>query len=147
MFKPITREEYHKIKWKWTYWEHNCPFCDQEWNAERIFWKGKYWFLIYNLSSYSWDHRHIMAVPHKHILLSKDLSDEHFIELKVIHEKVSEFFWKETYFSFTRETINDNSRSIEHLHIHFLIWNLQEVYLMKMLKKQGYPIEQDLDLS
>lgn len=147
MFQPISREEYHKIKGKWTYGKDDCPFCDQDANAIRIFWKGKHWFLIYNLSSYSGDHRHIMAVPHEHILLAKDLREEHFKELKVVHEKVREYFAGQTYFSFTRETINDNSRSVEHLHMHFLAGELQGKFLRKMLEKQGFPITQELNLD
>lgn len=147
MFKPISREEYHKIKWKWMYTKDNCPFCAHKNQEERIIWKWKKWFLIYNLSSYSWDHRHIMAVPYDHILLHKDLTQEHFLELKEVHEKVLDFFQTQDYFSFTRETVNAWTRSVEHLHMHFLVWELEGKFLRKMLELQGFPIKQDLKIN
>jgi len=62
-----------------------------------------------------------MAVPYEHILFSSDLSDDHFLELKEIHKIVKDFFKDEEYFSFTRESLSDDTRSVEHLHIHFLV--------------------------
>lgn len=75
MFEPISRKEYHEKKWKKVYWLDDCPFCNKE-NEEknnRIIWQWKHWHIIYNLSSYSWDNRHIMAIPNEHILYSYDL--------------------------------------------------------------------------
>lgn len=147
MFQPISREEYHKIKWPWMYKEHNCPFCDVESNISHIIWRGKYWYILHNISSYSWDHRHIMAVPYKHIKLSTQLKKYHFKELKEVHKVVKDFFKKDNYFSFTRESLTDDTRSVEHLHIHFLVWKMRGKFLRKMLEIQGYPIKQDLEIN
>lgn len=145
MFKPLTREEYHKIKSKEIYWKDDCPFCNKENQKWHIVWEWKFWYILHNFASYSWDHRHIMAVPYEHIQFSKDLSDNHLLELKDIQIFVKEFFKEEQYFSFTRESMAN--RSVEHLHMHFLVWKLQWRFLRKMLQLQGYPIIQELEIN
>lgn len=147
MFKPISRDEYHKIKWVWKYWKDNCPFCDIEKQESSIIWKWKKWFIIHTLASYSWDYRHIMAIPHQHVQYSYELTKEHFQELKEIQDFVKDFFKNHEYFSFTRESNGDNSRSVEHLHMHFLVWELEGKFLRKMLELQGFPIKQDLKIN
>lgn len=145
MFKPISREEYHKIKWKKVYWKDDCPFCDVNFNINRLLWKWKYWHILYNIASYSGDDKHIMAIPYEHIKYSLDLSDEHLKELREVHKVVKDFFKDEEYFSFTRESMWN--RSAEHLHMHFLAWKLQWKFLRKMLELQWYPIKQDLKIN
>lgn len=146
MFKPISREEYHKILWKkWYIWLNECPFCpmSKKEDTTRI-WSWKYWFIIYNIASYSWDHRHIMAIPHRHVIYSRDLNERECAELPIVHEQVKNFFWDEEYFSFTRETFGDWAcRSVEHLHMHFLVGRLYGSYLRKMLQDEWYPIEEN----
>lgn len=89
-----------------------------------------------------------MAIPIEHIEFSYNLSKEHFEELKEVHNVVKDFFENEEYFSFTRESMQtENSRSVEHLHIHFLVWDLQGKFLRKMLELQGFPIKQELKIS
>lgn len=145
MFKPLSRKQYRELLWKERYGKEDCPFCDQEKNQSRILWKGKHWYLIYNLSSYSGDHRHIMAVPHEHICYSHELTPECLSSLHEVYAKVKEFFGDEEYFSFTRETMWH--RSVEHLHMHFLAGKLQWKFLRKMLEVQGFPITQDLNIN
>ncbi len=144
--KLLSREEYNKIIWNWRYWKDDCPFCKKEEQRTHILWEWKYWYLLHNFAPYSGDHRHIMAIPYDHIIFSHDLKKEHFEELAEVHKKVNEFFWNEEYFSFTRESLTDDTRSVEHLHMHFLVWKLQWKYLRKMLEKQGFPIKQELSL-
>ncbi|MGE4443794.1 MAG: hypothetical protein AB7E37_02250 [Candidatus Altimarinota bacterium] len=147
MFQPISREEYHKLKGPGRYGKDNCPFCNVSQNNS-IIWEGKYWYILHCLSSYSGDHRHIMAVPIEHIQFSYELSKEHFEELGQVHTIVRDFFGKEEYFSFTRESMqNENSRSVEHLHMHFLVGDLEGKFLRKMLELQGFPITQDLKID
>jgi diadenosine tetraphosphate (Ap4A) HIT family hydrolase len=62
-----------------------------------------------------------MAVPKEHIIFNYDLTDNHLIELREVHKRVKEFFGEENYFSFTRESMLDENRSVEHLHTHFLV--------------------------
>ena len=132
-----TRKEYHeKIKNK-PYWKDDCPFCKNE----DIIWEWKYWNIITNMYPYSGNEKHIMAVPHRHIIYSNELSVDELVELKDVHNFIKNFFWNEHYFSFTRETMW--SRSVEHLHIHFLTWKLKGRYLRKMLEDQWYPIVED----
>lgn len=147
MFEPISRKEYHEKKWKKVYSLEDCPFCNKE-NEEknnRIIWQWKHWHIIYNLSSYSWDNRHIMAIPNEHILYSYDLKKEHFEELSEVHKIVKDFFKDDSYFSFTRESMSN--RSVEHLHMHFLVWKLQWKFLRKMLELQWFPIKESLELK
>lgn len=145
MFKPISRQEYHKLKWKWIIWKDNCPFCDlRDNNINHTIWVWKYWHIINNISSYSWDYRHIMAVPNDHIIYSKDLTINHYSELKIVYNEVEKYLKWENYFSFTRESLAN--RSVEHLHIHFLVWELQWKFLRKMLELQWYPIVQELKI-
>lgn len=147
MFQPISREEYHELKWPGRYGKDNCPFCNVSQNNS-IIWEWKYWYILHCLSSYSGDHRHIMAVPIEHIQFSYELSKEHFEELWQVHTIVRDFFGKEEYFSFTRESMqNENSRSVEHLHMHFLVWDLEWKFLRKMLELQWFPITQDLKID
>ncbi len=145
MFQPISREEYHKILWKEMFGQDDCPFCDKEKYQNQVVWQWAHWQILYNLSSYSWDHRHIMAIPFDHIKTSIELEDKHLIELREVHKKVKNIFDWEEYFSFTRETMGN--RSVEHLHIHFLAWKLEWKFLRKMLELQGFPITQDLKID
>lgn len=142
MFQPLTREEYHERLKKERYGKEDCPFCPPIQNQDHIIWQWKHWFLIYNLGSYSGDDRHIMAIPKEHICFSTDLKAYHFEELSVVHQEVAKYFDSQSYFSFTRETMD--SRSVEHLHMHFLGGKLQGKFLRKMLELQGFPIKQEL---
>lgn len=75
-----------------------------------------------------------MAVPYKHKCIADDLTSDDFAELKDVHAFVKSYFWDDSYFSFTRETLEN--RSLEHYHIHFLNWILKWSALREMLKKQ-----------
>ncbi|PID84180.1 hypothetical protein CSB09_02325 [Candidatus Gracilibacteria bacterium] len=85
-----------------------------------------------------------MAVPKRHCIYSTDLTQEEHAELMAVQKFAKEFFGEENYFSFTRETMG--SRSVEHLHIHFLVGKLQGRFLRKMLEGQGFPICEDLQI-
>ena len=86
-----------------------------------------------------------MAIPNEHILYSYDLKKEHFEELSEVHKIVKDFFKDDSYFSFTRESLSN--RSVEHLHMHFLVWKLQWKFLRKMLELQWFPIKESLELK
>lgn len=124
MSKFLTREQYHKIKWKEIYTQEDCPFCKKEENSRNIVREWKYWYILQNLFPYSWNDKHIMAVPYKHKKYSIELSDEEFLELKNIQRFVKDFYIEENYFSCTRETMWN--RSVEHLHIHFCLEDYNE---------------------
>lgn len=142
----LSREEYHKKNWwKKLLWKDECPFCNKKEQSWHIVWEWKYWYILHNLSPYSWDDKHIMAVPYEHIKFSFELSSDHFLELEEIHKFVKNFFWEENYFSFTRESMWN--RSVEHLHMHFLAWILKWKFLRKMLELQWFPIKQELNLD
>lgn len=138
-----TRKEYHEKIWGKMYWLDDCPFCTHiEAQEEHILWKWKHWFVVHNIYPYTWDHKHIMAVPYLHKKQFLELNDEELIDLKNANIFIKSFYWEESYFSCLRETLEN--RSVEHLHYHFLPWKLEWKYLRKMLMDQGYPIIQDL---
>ena len=145
MVKLITRAEYHAKKWKKMYGQDDCPFCNleerrKEWSVR---WEWKYWYILHNTGSYSWDDFHLMAVPYEHIKFAHKLRSEHIAELQEVYRYMKNYFWEKNYFSFTRESIGN--RSVEHLHIQFCVWILQGKYLRNMLMNQGYPIKEYLD--
>jgi len=142
--KLLTRDEYHKQKWKTVFWFDDCPFCKSEEQIGHTIWKWKYWYIIHNQSPYSWNDRHIMAVPYEHKVYSVELSNEEILELKGINNFVRDFFAWENYFSATRESMAN--RSVEHLHIHYIPWKLQWKYIRKMLEWQWFPIKEDLKI-
>ncbi len=142
MNKFLTREQYYEKKWskKKIYWKNDCPFC---FDYQSI-WEWKYWYIVRNISPYCWNENHLMAVPFSHKKYSIELSMQEFQELKTIHKFVRDYFWDKDYFSATRESMWN--RSVEHLHIHFVIWKLQWKYLRKMLELQWYPIKEELKI-
>jgi diadenosine tetraphosphate (Ap4A) HIT family hydrolase len=139
MVKLWTREEWDKITWWKILGKENCPFCNLEEERKNIIWEWKFWFIAHNIYPYSGNNQHIMAIPYRHILYSSDLNNEELLELHEIYKFVEWFFGDENYFSCTRET--QNSRSIEHYHMHFIPWKLQWGYLMEMLEEQGFPVK------
>lgn len=140
-----TRDEYHaKIGYK-ILGKDECPFCDLQENKARIIWQWKYWYIIHNKYPYSWNEKHLMAVPYRHIKFSRELSQEEFWEMWEIHNKVKEFYGDEDYFSSTRESMGN--RSIEHLHMHFIPGKLQGKYLRCMLENQWFPINAEIKIK
>ncbi len=143
------REEYDAITWvhtetgesKKVFWKEECPFCILEQHQDYTLWEAKYWKIIYNKYPYSWDEKHLMAIPRAHKALSTELSPEELVELHEVYGEIKRLYGSENYFSCTRETMAN--RSIEHLHIHFLPGKLQGMYLRKMLEAQGFPITED----
>lgn len=140
MEKLLTREEYHKKKWKKIYGKEDCPFCSDK----EIIWEWKFRNIVRNTAPYTWDINHLMAIPKAHKQFSVDLSEEEFLEFRKVQLFVKEYFWEKHYFSATRETMGN--RSVEHLHIHFIPWKLQGKYLRKMLELQGFPITENLKI-
>ncbi len=149
MVKFWTRAEYHaSLNGREIIGRDGCPFCDLENQWDMVLWKGKYWFIIQNKFPYTANDEHIMAVPYEHHIYATEFSPEVWSELGMVHAWIGDFYknrWH-GYFSCTRETIgskNQDSRSLEHYHIHFLPGQLQGMYLRKMLENQGFPIKEE----
>ena len=143
--KLLTRKEYNELLWeKWYLWKEECPFCYTE--EERIVWKGKYWFVYRNFAPYTWDENHLMAIPIEHRAFSRDLTNDELLELREVYKFMETYFKDKSYFSFTRETLDNGlSRSVEHLHMHFLPGVLYGKYLMLMLKNQDFPVNREFN--
>ncbi len=144
MINLWTREEYHKkLNWKERYWLEDCPFCTNIKEQEgHIIWKWKCWYIMHNMYPYSWNEKHLMAIPYTHKKCYLDLSDEEILDFKNVNIFLKEFFGEDNYFSCLRETIAN--RSVEHLHYHYIPWKLKWKYLRKMLMDQWFPIKEEL---
>ena len=116
-------------------WKSNCPFCKKD---EFVIWEWDYWFISHNKYPYLGLENHLLAIPHRHVVYTKDLSKEECEELPKVFEFMNKFYEWGKYFSFIRETIE--WRSLEHLHYHylpgFITWSDIEYFLDKNLNKQ-----------
>ncbi len=142
MPKFWSRDDYFKIIWKGIYEKHECPLCDFDWNKGHTIWEWNHLHIIHNIFPYSWDDKHLMVVPYTHKDFSHELTVEELSEMKEVYNFMKEFYWEEHYFSCTRESYWN--RSIKHYHMHFLPWRLEWKFLRKMLKGQGFPIDDEL---
>lgn len=116
----------------------DCVFCkpDDEENKEYIIWRGKYWYICHNKFPILWLTNQFLAIPYRHVILSKDLSDEEYIEFREVEACISERYEQEDYFMFVREGLN--SRSMEHIHYHFVPGQIPYDDIELMLRKQGF---------
>ena len=126
-------------------WRDGCPFCDVALQSGHTVWKGKYWYILYNLFPYSGDDQHLMAVPYAHRSFAHELDQDEVSELADVYAWMKNFYGERPYFSCTRETMDH--RSIEHFHMHYIPGKLQWKYLRKMLEWQGFPIQEDLQIQ
>ena len=77
-----------------------------------------------------------MAIPHRHVILTSDLTDEEYIEFREVEKFVKDFYWEKEYFMFVRES--RKSRSLEHLHYHFVPGRIYYDDIEEMLIRQGF---------
>lgn len=77
-----------------------------------------------------------MAIPIKHIKLSHEIPSEVMSEYPEVLKFIHDFFLWKKYFSFMRESVE--SRSLEHLHYHFLPGKVGYNDIEYFLKKQGF---------
>lgn len=115
--------------------KNNCPLCKE--SEEYTIKKFKYWRICHNKYPILSLEEHLMAVPIRHVILTSNLTPE---ELKEFG-KVEIFFEKyylekgKDYFSFVRQSVL--SRSLEHLHYHYIPGRIYYKNIEEMLKKQG----------
>lgn len=95
----------------------NCPFCHDISNNQRVIWKGKYWAIIHNLYPYVGKNLFTMLVPVQHRVFHEHITAEEFAELPKAYEYLK-ILYNGSYFSFTRESLDE--RSVEHIHTHFV---------------------------
>ena len=115
----------------------NCPFCN--WyndEPEYIIQEYTHWYIVHNKYPVLWLDNHLMAIPRKHTVLSKDLSDEELLDYRNVATFIHDFYKWKRYFSFIRESVKN--RSLEHLHYHFLPGNICYDDIESFLKKQGF---------
>jgi diadenosine tetraphosphate (Ap4A) HIT family hydrolase len=120
-------------------WASDCPFCksEQEGNNEYVIWRWKHWFIAHNKYPILWLSNQFLAIPYRHVLLSKDLNDEEYLEFREVEKCMSSKYesWSD-YFMFIREWLPH--RSLEHIHYHFVPGRIPYEDIKIMLQKQGF---------
>ena len=110
-----SRENWCKIKPN-DLWEYDCPFCDVR--KTPLIQEFKYWYICYNKYPYWGIKDNLLAIPKKHRKYTYDLSPEEFWEFQEVEKFIKDFYKKQDYFSFIRQSTR--WRSLEHLHYHYL---------------------------
>lgn len=116
--------------------DNNCDFCmfDDKKSKRIIESTNNYW-VVKNIFSYdTWDNlnvkKHFMIVPKKHIeslsQLSKDVLKE-YAELMAKYESLG--------YSIYLRSMNNTSKSVQHLHIHLILLGNKPNKLYFFLKK------------
>jgi diadenosine tetraphosphate (Ap4A) HIT family hydrolase len=113
-------------------WKSQCPFCDI--SLTPLVKEFTYWFICNNKYPYGNKEKNLLLIPKRHVKYSHDLKSEEWWELKIIHEFINEYFWKDDFFSFMRESWK--WRSLEHLHYHYLPWFISNEDVEHILEKQ-----------
>lgn len=130
--KQINRDDWEKLKPK-DKWATNCPLCLE---TDNIIFETLHWRIVHNMFPICGLKNHIMALPKRHEILSKDLSSEEYLDYKNVERYISDYYGAQDYFTFMRETLN--GRSLEHLHYHFLPWQIWYKNIEAMLKQQWF---------
>lgn len=99
---------------------NNCPFC----NEKNIVFETEFWKVINNKYAFYYWVKHMLVFPKRHVLFSKDLTENEFSDYKNVENFMSKEFWDVFYFSFTRQSLWN--RKVEHMHYHYITWNPQD---------------------
>lgn len=133
--KFYSRETYIKTRPN-DKWEAKCPFCDIENEKEYIIYKWKFFYVKHNIFPYLWDQDHLLVIPYRHVVFTKDLTKEEYSELPEIENFLFNFYKDKKYFSFIRE--HWKFKSLNHLHYHYLPWEVDDIFIEKMLENQWF---------
>lgn len=109
----------------------NCPFCIDSIDLRYIYSESKYWNILYSKYPYSQNRKHFLLSPKRHLYYMNDLSPEEFTDLQIAYKEVWKIFKNSPYFSFVRMSLK--SRSVAHLHIHVIWWELNSKDLISIL--------------
>lgn len=124
------------VAWKEPLWIEECPFCNITKEEEKLLvFETKYWQIRHNKYPYNWFKNHLIAIPKRHVEITKDLSEKEFSDLKEVEKFMHEYYKWENFFSFIRET--NWWKSIKHLHYHFLPGIIYAKALEKMFDEQN----------
>lgn len=119
--------------------ETNCPFCDSEKQAEYTIWEGEFWKIVHNKFPFAGSSKHLLAIPLRCERYTRNLTPEEWADYKNVEIYMKEFYKEEKYYSFIREEWE--TKSVHHLHYHFLPGELLSEPFEKMLTEQGYEEE------
>ena len=125
--KIIQRDNIFKF-----YWKKECPFCPNI-DEDNVIWKGKYFFIQHAKYSYLWLKNHFLLVPYRHVIMTSELTKNEFSEFVEIEKFMENKYNWEDYFSFIRQSLSKDSRSVEHLHYHYLPWYITPLDLENIL--------------
>lgn len=84
----------------------------------------KVFFIMKNDNPYIKWWKHLLVNPIRHIFFTKDFKKEELLEFIEVEKFMSDFYWDEDYFSFIRQSLSWKSRTVKHLHYHYLSWSI-----------------------
>lgn len=115
--------------------KENCPLCEE--SEEYTIQKFTHWRICHNKYPLLGKEEHLMAVPLRHVILTSNLTPEELEEFHNVEKFMEEYYLKKgkDYFSFVRQS--PLSRSLEHLHYHYVPGRIYYKNIEEMLKKQG----------
>lgn len=131
--KLFPREEWEKNK-PLDKWEEYCLLCNEK---DLIIWEWKYLRILHNKYPVLGLTNHLMVIPKRHIIHTKELNKEEMIEMIEVETFMDNYYKWENYFSFIRESLW--GKSLAHVHYHYLPWMLYYDTLESMLQQQWYP--------
>lgn len=103
--------------------KENCPFCDYKNKFQKYFvFESKYWTVAYNIYPYYWNKQNLLVFPKKHRKFCYELNQEELKDYKNIEIFLKRYFKDKEYFSIIRQS--EKWRSVEHLHYHYLQWEI-----------------------
>lgn len=117
-------------------WESKCIFCFETMEKEYLIKETKYFYILHNKYPFLGSDKHLLVAPKRHIILTTELNKEEWQDFEEVEKFMSEFYKWMDYFSFIRQSNTDISRSINHLHYHYVEWMIRGNYIMDMLKQQ-----------
>jgi diadenosine tetraphosphate (Ap4A) HIT family hydrolase len=111
---------WNRVEWfniqPYDLWKSQCPFCNI--SLTPLVKEFTYWFICNNKYPYGNKEKNLLLIPKRHVKYSHELRSEEWWDLEKAYKFIHEYFWKEDFFSFMRES--STWRSLEHLHYHFL---------------------------
>lgn len=120
----------------WDLGASTCVFCEAYIEKEYIIFETEHWRVLHNKYPVLWLREQIMAIPKNHIKCAYEIPPEVMAEFPQVEKFVSDFFAEKRYFMFMRESLK--SRSLEHIHYHFVPGKINYSHLEYILLEQGF---------
>lgn len=112
-----------------------CPFCEENLDVQYLVWKWDFLKIIHNKFPFCGKEDHFLVVPHRHITLTSEMSEQEFLELKKVELRMKQAYKEKSFFSFIRE--QSPEKSVAHLHYHFCSGDISSEILEEILKRSN----------